>query len=786
MLEARDEPGANPGEKDMDPVQLLRQRAQARLTGRVSGDAEIIENFSPEALRESLHELRVHQIELEMQNEELRAKEAELDAQRARYVDLFDGAPIGYCVLSDAGVLLQANGNAARLLGLKPSRAPRPRFTRFIAREDQDAYYLFVKQIKASGEAGSCELHLLGPDGNAFWALIDGCVMIDEKGVLALRLAISDIGARKQLELFAAQTRQALDESTAHLRAIVDHMVSGVITINSQGIMESANQAACTIFGYDVGELLGRNVSMLMPEPHHSQHDGFLARFEHTGEARIMGQTRDVKGRRKDGTLFPLNLSVSKVMRAGQAVFIGLTRDMTRERAHEDTIHLLAYFDSLTGLANRLLLRDRLTQIRLSCKRNARYSALLFIDMDNFKPLNDRYGHGMGDLLLVEVAERLKSCVREIDTVARFGGDEFVVLIDELGTHQAQASELAKLVAEKIRARLAQPYFLPTDATGTALTDPVEHRCSASIGVALSMGQESSADEFMQSADIAMYQAKAVGRNNVHVYDSAQHAAQQKQTELRTEMQRALLQNNFVVYYQLQVGADGKPLGAEALVRWNHAQRGLLCPEEFIDTAERSGLILELGDWVLESVCRVLAGWARQAQTKDWTIAFNVSALQFSQSKFVETVLSTLRRTGADAHRLKLELTESMLIEDVDLVIGKMNALKDVGVGFSLDDFGTGYSSLSLLKRLPLDQLKVDQSFVRDLQSNSNSAVIARSIVTLGHSMGMHVIAEGVETEGQRDALAAYGCDAFQGYWFGRPVPIAELMLSNGIGSVAS
>ena len=558
---------------------------------------------------------------------------------------------------------------------------------------------------------------------------------------------------------------QALQDALRRTQAILDNMVDGVITIDQQGVIASFSKAASRIFGYQASEVMGRNVSMLMPEPHRSHHDGYLRHYETTGEARVINIGRDVEGRRKDGSTFPMHLSVSQTHQLGERVFIGLVQDISQRRRAEEEIHRLAFYDPLTGLPNRRLLMDRLHLALAGSTRSGRHGAVMFLDLDNFKTLNDTQGHDMGDLLLQQVATRLHTCVREHDTVARLGGDEFVVLLESLSMRTAEAAAQVEAVATKILRGLGQPYRL----------GELAHRSTPSIGIVLFLRDAVSMEDLLKMADVAMYQAKAAGRNTTCFYDPAMQAAVAARAAMEADMRQSLRDQDFLLHYQPQVDRLGELVGAEALLRWQHPERGLVSPGAFIPLAEDSGLIGPLGTWVLEAACAQLVRWAAQPAMAHCAVAVNVSAQQLAEPGFVDLVVTTLTRSGARPDRLKLELTESMLANDVEAVIEKMHALKALGVGFSLDDFGTGYSSLSYLKRLPLDQLKIDQSFVRDLFVNANASVIARTIIGLGHSLGLSVIAEGVETEEQQIALWQSGCDAFQGYLLGRPAPAAAL-----------
>jgi len=430
-----------------------------------------------------------------------------------------------------------------------------------------------------------------------------------------------------------------------------------------------------------------------------------------------------------------------------------------------EKINHLALYDSLTGLPNRRLLLDRLQHALASSVRTGKRGALMFIDLDNFKILNDTHGHDKGDLLLQQVARRLAACVREGDTVARLGDDEFVVILENISEQPKEAVADAEAAGKMIIAALNQSYLL----------DDRECHSTQSIGVTLFGGQPQGMHELLKQADLAMRRAKASGRNNLRFFDPEMQALVLARAALEADVRQAMQKNQILLHYQPQVGHDGRMSGVEALVRWHHPERGMVMPGDFVALAEEIGLILPIGRWVLETACAQLAAWAARAETAHLVMSVNVSARQLLQPDFVEQVLEALDRTGANPARLKLELTESLLVDNVEDTIVKMTALKACGIRFSLDDFGTGYSSLSYLKRLPLDQLKIDQSFVRDVLTDPNDAAIARTIVTLAQSLGLCVIAEGVETEAQRDLLASYGCHCYQGYLFSRPLPADQL-----------
>jgi diguanylate cyclase (GGDEF)-like protein/PAS domain S-box-containing protein len=443
---------------------------------------------------------------------------------------------------------------------------------------------------------------------------------------------------------------------------------------------------------------------------------------------------------------------------------LGTRMDISARKLAEAEIAHLAFYDGLTNLPNRRLLLDRLHHAIAKATRGLSYGAVLFVDLDNFKSLNDTMGHDMGDRLLEMVAFRLQEVTRETDTVARLGGDEFVILLEDLGGDQQQAMANAAGVAGKVLEALSRGYPL----------DGHELRSTPSIGVVLFGDEHHTINDLLRQADMAMYEAKAAGRATFRFFDPRMQVALDASASLEADLRYALIRRELQLHYQPVVDTAGRVTGVEALLRWLHPLRGLTGPADFIPQAEKSGLIVELGEWVLETACLQLVQWAAAVDTAHLSMAVNVSARQFRQAAFVEQVLQVLERTGADPRLLKLELTESMLLTDMDDVIAKMTTLKAHGVGFSLDDFGTGYSSLSYLKLLPIDQLKIDRSFVHDMLHTKHACSTVRAIITLAYSMDLDVVAEGVETREQWSALEAIGCTAFQGYLFGRAAPLAD------------
>jgi diguanylate cyclase (GGDEF)-like protein len=446
--------------------------------------------------------------------------------------------------------------------------------------------------------------------------------------------------------------------------------------------------------------------------------------------------------------------------------WVAVGRDITQRKNAEDMIRHLAFYDALTDLPNRQLLLDSLQRALAESARTGQHGALLFIDLDNFKILNDTLGHHIGDQLLQKVAQRLTQSVRKSDTVARLGGDEFVVMVDDLSTDAEAAAFKARVLAEKVLNTLREPFQL----TGH------QHFATPSIGVTSFCGNESDVGELLKQADLAMYQAKTLGRNTLCFFDPAMQASMSHNAAVGVDLREGLHTQQFVVHYQPQVDRHGRVRSVEALVRWKHPQRGLVSPAEFIPVAEQSGLILDIGQWVLQTACAQLRRWADDPRTSRLTLAVNVSVHQFRQADFVARVLGALDVAGADPHRLKLEITEGIVIQNLEDTISKMRELKRYGVSFALDDFGTGYSSLTYLKRLPVDALKIDQTFVRDAPEDPNDAEIVRAIVAMARSLDLAVIAEGVETEAQRQTLRALGCATGQGYLWAAPLSVTAFL----------
>jgi diguanylate cyclase (GGDEF)-like protein/PAS domain S-box-containing protein len=673
-------------------------------------------------------------------------------------------AKVGYLVTTPDDPQALLSGGYADIFGLGSERTVELKTHLLgVHEDDRDA----VLEAMQHMDGQTLEYRWHRPDGVQIWIRSRMRSESGQGGIKACCVLVQDISAERQAVQAVADQLAATQDSEARFRALT--------ALSSDWYWEQdENFRFVRVDGhvvktglFPVERYLGKtlwegDVSGVTPAQW-ADHRAELEAHEpfHDFELQHIGA---------DGITSWVSVSGAPIFDALGAFrgYRGTGRDINQRKQAEFEIERLAFFDALTGLPNRRLLLDRLNLAVASTHRKNAHGALMFIDLDNFKMLNDTLGHNMGDELLKQVATRLAQCVRGVDTVARLGGDEFVIMLQELSEDEFQAGAQAEAVGSKILSALNVHYQL-----GAQL-----HHSSPSMGITLFYEQRHSVDELLKRADLAMYQAKAAGRNTFRFFDPNMQAAASARALMEVDMRLGLERKEFLLYYQPVVNEHSTITGVEALLRWQHPTRGMVSPGEFIPVAEQAGLILPLGQWVLEAACAQLVAWNMGATTRKLTIAVNVSARQFRHPEFTSQLLSLLRTTGANPYRLKLELTESMLLNDFEDVIIKMGELRSIGVNFALDDFGTGYSSLSYLKRLPLDQLKIDQSFVRDVLTDSNDAVIARTIMNLAHSLDLSVVAEGVETTGQRDFLLKNGCKAFQGYLFGRPMPVEQLDLT--------
>ena len=675
----------------------------------------------------------------------------EVMSARAELQATLDAIPDLLFDLDLSGIIHNYHTNRPELLTVPPERFLGKNFREFLPEHAveivDDALHEALQKGASSGKYYSLQL---------------------PGGVSTFELSVSrkaDDNEARFVVLARDITERRLTEQELRVAATAFEAQEGMMITDAEGNILRINKAFTDVTGFTTEDVIGKNPKILSSGRH--DQDFYTQMWR---DIRMIGSWRgEIWNRRKSGEIFPEWLTITAVKNEQQIIthYVSTLTDISELKQHQERIHNLAFYDPLTHLPNRRLLQERLEHAIAICTRQQNRGALLFIDLDDFKTLNDNRGHHIGDMLLITVAERLRAAVREQDMVARLGGDEFVVVLEGLSELRAEAASQTQQITENIMHSLNAVYELENQ----------EYFNTPSIGICLFGDASVPMDEILKQADQAMYHAKAAGRNTFRFFDPEMQATAAQRFQLQHEMREALQQNQFRLFYQPQINAEGKVIGAEALIRWFHPQRGLVSPMEFIPIAEESGFILPLGKWILETACHQLVNWSHTAATEDLTLSINVSARQFQQVNFVEQLLTIVGTTNADPHKLKLELTESMLVDNPQDIITKMDALKIHGIKFSLDDFGTGYSSLSYLKRLPINELKIDKSFVNDILTDANDASISRMIIRLAQSMELTVIAEGVETKEQRDWLESEGCFKYQGYYFGRPVPVNEFSI---------
>jgi diguanylate cyclase (GGDEF)-like protein/PAS domain S-box-containing protein len=704
---------------------------------------------------ELLYELRVHQVELEMQNETLNQTQLALEESRDRYIDLYEFAPVGYLTLNQKGMITEINLTGITLIGQERSTLINKALRTLVIAADQKRWVRHLMALHTHTEIVSIELSIRRKDNTVFQANLD-CVAKSS----GLHITLSDITERKQVE------------NKLRIAATAFESQEGMMITDANKVLIQVNKAFTTITGYSAEDAIGNNPSMLSSKRQDKHF--YDEMWQEINTKDYWGG--EVWNKRKNGEIYPEKLTITAVKDSKSIVtnYVCTFTDITSSKKAEQEIQNLAYYDPLTHLPNRRLMIDRIHQAMAASKRSSHKFALLCLDLDHFKTLNDTLGHHIGDLLLQQVAARLLACVRDGDTVSRFGGDEFAILLEDLSTKSIETATWVENIANKILSSLNQLYKLEShDYTG-----------STSIGIAVFYDNQLEVEELFKQADIAMYQAKYDGRNTLRFFDARMQKAINERATLEKELNQAIQQQQFQLYYQIQVDSSEKPVGAEVLIRWNHPERGLISPFDFIPLAEQNGAILVIGQWVLDSACEQLKLWQQQTLTRDMTLSVNVSIKQVQQTNFVAQVMATIEQHAIDPTHLKLELTESLLHDDIEDMIAKMNALAVIGVQFSLDDFGTGFSSLQYLKQLPLFQLKIDKSFVDTITTNQNDQAIVHTIIAMAHSLGLSVIAEGVETQEQRQLLLDKGCTLYQGYLFSKPMPIKNFEAL--LGKVAS
>jgi len=722
----------------------LRLRAEERYFVQLKNLTDPESAPTPLHTQQLLHELQVHQIELEMQNEELRQAEIALDAARARYFDLYDLAPVGYLTISASGLIEEANLTAATLLGQARSVLVGRSLYSFIVHEDKDVYYRESLQLLDSGLPLSCELRLLRHDGSPIWVHLQATA---DLGAPTLRLMLSDITERHQA-----------NEKLSLAASVFSQAHEGIFITDANANITDVNDAFTRISGYSRAEVLGKNPHFLSSGRQDSVFYAVLwNELNHNGYWR-----GEIWNRHKNGALYVELLSIS-VVRDAQGVaqsYVALFSDITALKAHEQQLDRMAHYDSLTGLPNRLLTADRLQQAMAQVQRSGIGLTLVYIDLDGFKSINDQHGHDVGDQLLIAVAQQMQQVLREGDTLARIGGDEFIAILINLNGLDHCTPLLQRLLAAAA---------LPLQRKGQSL------QVTASLGVTFyPQASDVEGDQLVRQADQAMYLAKQAGRSRYQVFDAEQAASLRGWHESLQRCQQALTNHEFVLYYQPKVAMrSGQVVGAEALIRWQHPEQGLLAPAKFLPIFEDQPLAIEVGEWVIESALTQLQVW--QSQGLMLMISVNVGAHQLQQVNFVARLRELLgRHPQVNPARLVIEILETSALHDMAYVSQVIDDCKQIGVRFSLDDFGTGYSSLTYLKRLRVKQLKIDQSFVRDMLSDPDDLAILRGIIGLAHAFECEVIAEGVETIAHGTLLLQLGCELAQGYGIARPMPAQD------------
>ena len=653
----------------------------------------------------------------------------------------------GIHVMDMQGNILATNDAFCRMLGYTQEEAARLNVA------DWDAQWS-VEELRARFR------ELVGKS-----ALVETLHRRKDGTLINVEISASGVELEGQNFIFASGrdiTRRKQAEEALRVAAAAFETQDAILITDASANIIRVNQAFTDITGYSSAEVLGKNPRMM--NSGRQDKAFFVEMWRHLRTAGSW--SGEIWDRRKNGQIYPKWMTVTAVKNEQQETtrYVAIFSDITARKQAEEDIRSLAFYDALTKLPNRRLFIDRFQAALPVSARHNNYGAVLFLDLDKFKVLNDTLGHDYGDLLLIEVAARIKSCVREMDTVARLGGDEFVVLVEEVSDDLDEASRKVGLVAEKIREALARPYCLKEH----------EYHSSPSIGISLYHGNEETVDTLLHNADLAMYQAKESGRNAVRFFDADMQHNVAAHAELVSDLHHALEQQQLRLYYQIQVDDENRPVGAEALLRWIHPQRGMVMPDQFIPIAEESALIIEIDDWVLETACRQLALWGENAQTRDFLLTVNVSAKQFALPDFVDKVAGMLKAHQVNPARLKLELTERMVLDDLDGTLKRMHALKAHGVSLSMDGFATRYSSLSYLKQLPIDQLKIDKGFVQAITQGSDDALLVQNIIDLVNGFNVSMIAEGVETEAQLASLKQRDCITYQGFLFGKAVPIEE------------
>jgi len=668
--------------------------------------------------------------------------------------NIHDTMSEGLYVTDNNGCITMINLAAMKLLGYKEEdvigQNAHNLFHNTIVKKNQPIEPCPLENVTKTNLPFKGELTFINEQGNTIWVMVSSEVLIIENKLLGAVTVFNDI------------TNQKMKDDALRISATAFETQDGIMITDPNGIILRVNKSFTRITGFTEEEAVGQTPKILRSNRQPPQFYETL--WTQLKQAHFW--QGEIWNKRKDGVIFLEWLTITAVLDDQNAItnYVANFSDMTDRQQAQDEIEKLAFYDSLTDLPNRRLLKERLDQAVRYTKRSRQCGALFFIDLDNFKTLNDSKGHMVGDLLLQQVAERLKNAVREVDTIARLGGDEFVVLLENLGECKIDAVHQSEKMANTILKTFDDPFVL----------NGYSHHSSPSIGVEIVHPKNKGSDVILSHADLAMYQAKKQGRNTVRFFNPDMQINIEKMAELQSELRIAITNKELELYYQPQVDQFTHIIGAEALIRWKHPVKGFISPADFIPMAESSGLIIPIGDFVLLTACQTLVSWSKEEALKHINLSVNVSAKQFAEPNFVSKIIDLFTLTEANPNKLKLELTESLIISDVESTIQTMNELRDIGVRFSMDDFGTGYSSLSNIKRLPLAQLKIDQSFIRDLTEDPDDATIVKTIIAMSNTLNLEVVAEGVETIEQKEFLKQNNCLIYQGYLFSRPLPLND------------
>ncbi len=693
--------------------------------------------------------LGAHQIELEMQNDELRRAHKELDAARERYFDLYYLAPVGYCTVNKEGFIEQANQTAIGLLGITQDKFVRQPLDRFIFKEDQSIYCLLCKQLSERSEPQACDLRMVKDNGTPFWVHLTATSQNSDGCAPVFPIALTDVTELKRAE-----------EKLQLAASVFSHAREGIMITATDGTIIDVNEAFFRITGYNRDEVLGKNPRLLSSNRHETEfYTGMWNDLVKQGYWQ-----GEIWNRCKNGEVIAVMQTISAVRDAQGNIrhYVALFSDITAIKEHELALDHDAHYDALTDLPNRLLLNDRLKQGMVQSRRRGRVLAVAFLDLDGFKAINDDFRHEAGDQLLIAVANRMKQVLREGDTLARMGGDEFVAVLSDLPDIEASVSMLTRLL---------------TAAAEPVLFGEIALQVSASLGVTFYPQAEIiDEDQLLRQADQAMYQAKMAGKNRFHFFDAEQDRDVHGRYESLEHIRHALAAGEFVLFYQPKVNMrKGTITGAEALIRWQHPDRGLLPPDRFLPEIEDHSLAIDVGEWVINSTLSQIEIWQEAGLTVP--VSVNVCARQLQQKDFVERLRKILSaHPNIDPSCLKLEVMETSALKNVALICQIMESCREMGVLFAMDDFGTGYSSLTYLKQLPVTTIKIDQTFVRGMLNNIDDLSILKGVLSLSAAFHREVIAEGVETAEHGAMLLQLGCDLAQGYGIARPMPAHDFL----------